>query len=131
MKTLSAKNEVETSGVRIGLPVSKLYPSIASDPSIMPDLSHSIATEGMLFPIIVWECDVADWLLWSNPVPELLRPPLELMKNPTQKVMVVKCGNNRLEYAKIRRYDAIDCILTASREETSRLCTSLRKKDWS
>lgn len=131
MKTLTAKNEVATSGQRLSLPLESLHTTRDTDHKLMINLSHSIATGGMLQPIIVWDCDVADWLVWANPVPELHRPPTEMIKNPTMRVLLVKCGNNRVEYARIMGYEAIDCILTPNKEETSRLCTTLRNEPWS
>jgi len=126
---LKARNSVETTGDRLILPVSLLISTVSKNSDEDFDMIYnSVINEGMLNPIIVWSTTVSGWLDWASPSPGITTPPPSLMKNPSKRVKLVKCGNNRLLYAVTAGYTHIDCIVCEDRAETSRLCTKLRKE---
>jgi len=124
----ASREDIHTSGDRMVLPVKNLYSTIGKrTEEDFRAISDSVSGEGMLNPIVVWQTTVGEWLEWANTNPDIEKPPPSLLKNPSKRVFLVKCGNNRLIHAITNGYRHIDCIVSEDRAETSRLCTELRK----
>lgn len=83
--------------------------------------------QGMLFPIVVWETTVGEWETWAAESQELISPPTSLLKNKEKPVLLVMCGNNRLEWARENGYSHIDTCICRDKNDISRLCTAQRK----
>lgn len=91
-------------------------------------IRKSIAEEGMVEPLVVWETTASEWLNWYNlNYPNIIGPPQDLIRNPTAKVYLVMCGNNRMEIAREAGYDYISCIIKQNKEECSKICNNQRK----
>lgn len=135
MKILTAKAK-DNSGTNICyralVPIAKLHPIIkwGWHPDNYQDIITSIREHGLDHPLVVWETTVAEWLKMSNAQPEdIIGPPMGLNRNPSKPVLLVMCGNNRLNSAKELGYDYIDVIICKEREEVSKRC-SAQRKDW-
>jgi len=132
MKILTAKWRMRKGDLsaRAGtVHVDRLFHSI--EPKWYPEdfdkIKASIEKDGMEFPIIIWETTNQEWLAWHNGNPDLRGPSLLDNKNPTKKVMLVMCGNNRLAAAKELGYDYIDVIMCFDKGVCSEWCSKQRK----
>lgn len=135
MKILVAKNKM-VSGTNIAypalVPMAKLHPTIkwGWHPDNYQDIITSIKEHGLDHPIVIWETTVEEWLKMSNAQPaDIIGPPMGFNRNPTKPVLLVMCGNNRLNAAKELGYDYIDVIICKNKEEVNKWCGKQRK-DW-
>lgn len=133
MKILTATHRLnggDRGAFNATIPFDRLYPTIKHGwySQDYARVKEHVEKSGLIYPIVVWETNVREWLKMHNAQPnDILAPPIGMCRNGEYKVLLVMCGNNRLQAAKDLGYDYIDAIVCYEREEVSNQCKRQRE----
>ena len=110
------------------MPVHLLYPiANTSQVTTSKEVKDSIYVRGMEFPVILYPISIKDWREEKRKLGGTIildPPPLD----DYLIVMQVRCGNQRVRYAKELGYTHIDSIILESKEE---IATKMKEQsDW-
>lgn len=110
------------------IPLDMLHPAY---PIVFPDnyekIKASVETEGLQWPIVIWNTTFTEWDKLHKENPDVILPcPSNFME---ARCFLVMCGNNRYNIAKELEYESIDCIVCENREEINKWAKMMRD-DW-